>query len=170
MTQHLGAITKPVGACGFLGWIGRIVAFGILAVGLSACEPSDRTPGLWLSGDVSEFPGDWSFTQDHQEIFVEVSTPYFLSHSVTIWCASLDGDLYIGARDPDSKSWPGWVDSNPDVRLKVGDALYDVRVKPLEDKETVQALRAVYAAKYDLPTEYAENPTNTRYWKIIPRG
>lgn len=147
----------------------RLLAICLMTVGLSACEPSDRTPGLWLSGEVAEFPDDWSFTQEHKEIFVEVSTPYFVSHSVTIWCASLNGDLYIGARDPESKSWPGWVDTDPDVRLKIGDRLYDVRVKPLENDETLTALRAVYAEKYDLPATSPDTPVNTRYWQVIPR-
>ena len=147
----------------------RTFAAGLVVIGLSACEPSDRTPGLRLSGEVTTFADDWSFTQEYQEIFVEVSTPYFVSHSVTIWCASLNGDLYIGARDPDSKNWPGWVDANPDIRLKIGDRLFDVRAKPLEDEETLVALRGVYAAKYDLPAPTADTPVNTRYWQIVPR-
>ncbi len=146
-----------------------LVAVGLL-LGLSACEPSDRTPGFWLSGEVSDVPEDWSFTQDHKEIFVEVSTPYFISHSVTIWCAALDGTLYIGARDPDSKNWPSWVDSAPDIRLKIGDKLYDVRATPLDDEETITALRQVYAQKYELPPAYLSEPFSTRYWRIEERG
>ena len=146
-----------------------LVAIG-LALGLSACEPSDRTPGLWLSGEVSDFPDDWSFTQDHQEIFVEVNTPYLISHSVTIWCAALDGVLYIGARDPDTKNWPSWVDSSPDIRLKIGDKLYDVRATPLDGEDTITALRQVYAQKYELPPAYLSGPTSTRYWRIEKRG
>ena len=146
-----------------------LVALG-LVFGLSACEPSDRTPGLWLSGEVSNFPDDWSFTKEHKEIFVEVNTPYFISHSVTIWCAALDGTLYIGARDPNSKNWPSWVDSTPDIRLKIGDKLYDVRATPLDDEETITALREVYAQKYELPPAYLSGPSNTRYWRIEKRG
>ncbi len=148
----------------------RVFAIIALAVGLTACEPSDRTPGLWLSGEQTAFPDDWSFTQDHQEIFVEVSTPYLISHSVTIWCASLEGTLFIGARDPDTKNWPGWVDRNPNVRLKVGDQIFDVAAEPLSDEATIAALRTVYADKYDLPSTFLEGTSTSRYWRIVPRA
>ncbi len=142
----------------------------VFAVGVAACEPSDRTPGLWLSGEFTEFPDDWTFTQEHKEIFVEVTTPYFVSHSVTIWCAALDGTLYIGARNPDEKNWPGWVDTDPNVRLKIGEQLYDVALEPLDDEEILTALRAVYADKYDLPQTSGGTPTNTRYWRVVERS
>lgn len=163
---------RPTGSGAAVGWTTfgqRIVITVLLMVGLAACEPSDRTPGLWLSGDISAFPEDWSFTQEHKEIFVEVSTPYYLSHSVTIWCASLEGTLYIGARDPDSKNWPGWVDSNPNIRLKIGDQLFDAQAQSLDNEEVIQALRAVYAEKYELPANYLDGPANTKYWMIVPQ-
>ena len=40
---------------------------------MSACEPQDTRPGFWLSGELqSDFPADWSFTNDHNEVFIEV--------------------------------------------------------------------------------------------------
>lgn len=147
-----------------------VLAGLVFALGVTACEPSDRTPGLWLSGEITAFPDDWSFTHEHKEVFVEVSTPYFVSHSVTIWCAALDGTLYIGARNPDEKNWPGWVDTDPNVRLKIGEELYDVALEPLDDEEILTALRAVYAEKYELPQTSGDAPTNTRYWRVVERS
>jgi len=142
-----------------------------MAVGVAACEPSDRTPGLWLSGEVVDpLPSDWGFTGDHREIAIEVSTPYLVPHSVTIWCASLDGDLYLGARDPESKNWPSYVDSNPDVVLKIGDSIYEARLEKLDDQETIAALQPVYAEKYELPARDPSAPITTRYWKVVPRS
>lgn len=144
-----------------------LVALGALFL-LSGCEPSDRMPGLWLRGDVVDPPPqDWSFTESHREIFVEVSTPYFLPHSVTIWCAELHGQLFIGARDPDTKNWPGWLARDRDVRLKIGPRVYPVSAVDVTDEDTLTAIRSAYAEKYDLDPDVKRD---VRYWAIVPRG
>ena len=132
---------------------------------LSACEPQDDTPGLWLSGEeVSALPDDWTFTDDHREIAVEVSTPYLISHSVTIWCAQVGGTLYIGAAAPETKNWPGWVEDDPAVRLKIGDAVYGVRLDQLADDVEIAAVQAAYQQKYELETIGGGAPV--RYWRV----
>lgn len=144
-----------------------IAACGTLLL-LAGCEPSDHTPGLWLRGDVIDPPPqDWSFTDAHPEIFVEVATPYFLPHSVTIWCAQLHGQLYIGARDPDTKNWPGWLAADRDIRLKIGPHVYPVRAIDVPDEDTLDAIRRAYAEKYDLDPDAKRD---VRYWAIVPRG
>ncbi|MEQ8483115.1 MAG: hypothetical protein RIB46_02010 [Pseudomonadales bacterium] len=138
---------------------------------MSGCEPSDRRPGLWLSGELqSQLPADWSFTDAHPEIFVEVAAPYGLPHSVTIWCAQVDGTLYLGARAPESKRWPGWVDDDPDVRIEIDDRIYPVRLEPLTAAAEVEQVAAAYAAKYDLPGGLAgTGGVSQRYWRVVPR-
>jgi hypothetical protein len=151
----------------------------LVALTLLAClDPSDRRPGTWLSGEVvAELPSDWSFTDANKEIAIEVPTPYLLPHSVTIWCAALDGALYVGARDPDTKRWPTWVDDDPEVRLGIGGKTYEVALAPLDesaDAPTLARLRAAYAVKYALPAVPADAPPGsippTRYWRVGPRG
>lgn len=135
---------------------------------LSGCEPSDRTPGLWLRGElIDPPPQDWSFTDAHKEIFVEVVTPYFLPHSVTIWCAHVDGQLFIGARDPETKNWPGWLDEDRDIRLKIGPRVYPVSAADVTDDDTLQSIRGAYTEKYALDPAVVRN---VRYWAIVPRG
>jgi hypothetical protein len=142
----------------------------VAAIVVAACEPNGPTPGQWLRGNVVEsLPQDWAFTDGYQEVFVEVATPYFIPHSVTIWCAQVDGKLFIAARDPESKNWPGWVDSNRDVRLKIADKLYDVAAADLSDEETLAAVRSAYAEKYDLPQPADGEGSNVRYWAIVSR-
>ena len=143
----------------------------LLSLALAGCiDPSDRRPGTRLSGEVAALPADWSFTDTIPEIAVEVSGFLGLPHSVTIWCASLDGALYLGAREPESKRWPAWADADPNVRLKVADAVYEVRVTPLEDATTLERLQAVYARKYSLPApEPGTTPPPIRYWRVGPR-
>jgi hypothetical protein len=143
----------------------------LLSLALVGCNPSDRRPGVWLSGESAAFPVDWSFTDAEKEIAIEVQTPYLLPHSVTIWCASLDGALYVAASNPDSKRWPGWVDEDPNVRLLVAGKLYEARLEPLTDTGTVDRLRAVYAAKYQLGGSGAGGDAlpSVRYWHVLPR-
>jgi hypothetical protein len=113
------------------------------------CEPQDRRPGLWLRGEVSAVPPDWSFTRAHKEIAVQVATPYLLPHSVTVWCSDVDGDLYLAAFDPDSKNWPGWVRDDSQVRLKIDARIYDVTLQELMDADVIGPVQQAYAQKYD---------------------
>ena len=92
-----------------------------------------------------------------------------LPHSVTIWCGALDGALYLGARDPESKRWPSWVDRDPNVRLRVADNLYEVRLTPFEDAATLERLRAVYARKYALPAPTEARPRRRSLLAVGPR-
>lgn len=143
----------------------------LVAFWISGCSPSDSTPGQWLRGNaVDAVPQDWSFTDEFKEIYVEVKTPYFIPHSVTIWCAQVDGKLFIGARDPESKNWPGWLDKNRDLRLKVGDNVYSLAASPLADDATLARVRTAYAEKYELPAPTDDKPSNMRYWAIVLRN
>jgi len=150
----------------------RVLIAIVLGILLVACmNPRDRRPGLWLSGEVAtELPEDWSFTDAHAEIAIEVRPPYWLRHSVTIWCGSLDGDLYVGARAPETKRWPGWADRNPDVRLLIDGLIYEVRLEPLDETEVLGRVGRVYAAKYELPELPPEGAPSFRYWRVMPRG
>ena len=142
-----------------------------MAIFLAACEPNGPTSGQWLRGDVVEpLPQEWAFTDDYQEVFVEVTPPYFIPHSVTIWCAHVDGKLFIGARDPDSKNWPGWMDKNRDIRLKIGDKLYDVTAADFSDEKLLEAVRLAYTEKYNLPPLAEGEVSNVRYWIIVSRS
>ena len=134
---------------------------------LGACEPQDRRPGLWLDGEVqAQLPTDWSFTNDHKEIFLEVATPYLLPHSVTIWCAEVDGILYVGARAPESKNWPGWVDARPEVSLEIDGRLYEVHLEPLSDPDVIARVAAAYGRKYNLSGGAGSEPVSQRYWRV----
>jgi hypothetical protein len=139
---------------------------------MSACDPSDRRPGLWLRGEmITPVPDDWTFTDRFKEIYVQVRTPYLLPHSVTIWCAQVDGDLFIGARNPETKNWPDWLDDDRNIRLKIDGKVYDVSAADISSEVTLAAVRAAYAAKYDLPRSAAGTPSaNVRYWAVVPRG
>ena len=142
----------------------------LLSVLLSACEPSDSRPGLWLSGDVEAFPSDWSFADDFKLISVQVATPYGLPHSITIWCVQVNGSLYIAARAPESKRWPGWVENDPVIKLKFGDRLFEGRLRRIDDADEISPVSAAYAVKYQLTQDLAstEGP-GSWFWQVLAR-
>jgi len=145
----------------------RIILLVLVVLSQAACNPSDRRPGLWLTGTQTKFAGDWTFTDDYREIAVQVSTPYLVPHSVTIWSGSLDGTLYIGASAPETKRWPGWVDANPQVTLKIGELLYQVQLKPLEEESLIGEVQGAFASKYELPERSPQYEGQTsRYWRV----
>ena len=101
---------------------------------------------------------------------IEVSPPYLVPHSVTIWSAVAGSRLYVGARDPDTKRWPGWVARDPNVRLKIGEQIYEAELSVLDDPTEIAKVRSVYTAKYDLPDPPPEGAPPLRYWRVEPRG
>jgi hypothetical protein len=142
-----------------------------LALFLVSCiDPQDRRPGLRLSGEVAQSGGDWSFTGEHGEIAIETRTPWLVPHSVTIVCAAKDGRFFVAARNPDGKRWVANVDRDPNVRLKIGDRVYEQRLVPLESPEEIATAYAAYAAKYGLPDTPDPDRPPIRYWEVVDRG
>ena len=83
----------------------------------------------------------------------------------------------MGARDPETKRWPAWVDADPQVRLGIGGKVYEVALAPLDesaDAAELARLRAAYAVKYELPPAPPDAPPGsippTRYWRVGPRS
>ena len=139
----------------------------LIAILIAGCQPSDSTPGLWLRGESAEaFPSDWEFSDDYREVYLQVATPYLIPHSVTIWCAQVDGELFIGARNPESKNWPGWADKKPLVKLKLGNFLYGAQLLRVDDAAEITRLKQAYASKYQLETAPGEAPPPMRYWRV----
>ena len=141
----------------------------VTSVLTSGCEPDGQSPGLWLGGTLKPFADDWRFTDGHGEISIEIDSPYLLPHSVTIWCAQLDGNLYIAAGQAETKNWPGWVDDAPEVVLKIGEDLYEARLTSLTDEAKIVRLQAAYAEKYDLGEASTVPSTTSRYWSVHAR-
>ncbi len=132
-----------------------ILAGTLVSLRLVGYEPGDQRPGLWLTGDrVTDPVTDWSFTENHQEIFVQTRTPYLIPHSVTTYCAVYDGHLYEfsayyqGGVFQDQRGWNRNVMRDPRVRLKIGDRLFDQTVSHVTDPDTHEAVHASFVAMY----------------------
>jgi hypothetical protein len=142
----------------------------LAALFMTAClDPADQRPGLRLSGEVVETPVvDWSFTDAHSEIWIETRTSYLLPHSVTIVCAAGDRKFYVGARDPEHKRWVGNVERDANVRLQIGESIYEMRLVPLEG-DAAEAAYLAYAAKYNREILPPDKRPNVRYWEVMAR-
>ena len=141
------------------------------AVVVGCVDPDGQRPGLRLSGESArEFPADWRFTNEYREIAIEVHTPYLLPHSLTIWCGSIGGQLYVGARDPETKRWPGWVARNPNVRLRISGRIYEASLVRVDATEEIDRVRGAYAVKYGLPNPAPTGSPPIRYWRVDPRA
>jgi len=145
------------------GLIILLVAFA------SGClDPKDRRPGLGLSGELVDEPiNDWSFSDQYPLIYLETQTWYLIPHSVTTVCAGLGEKLYVpsiyyeGGEWPD-KYWNSNVSSDPRVRLKMGDKIYERKAVVVEDPVEFQTALRALAAKYPFWQEVLAKPESER--------
>ncbi len=127
----------------------------IALVGVAACDPVDRRPGLWLTGTpVTEPVADWTFSNDHNEIFVETRTWYRVPHSITTTVVTVDGTLYVpslyreGGNYPEERFWNRNLVRDPHARLQIGDSVYERKASLVTDADERARVLAAFAAKY----------------------
>ena len=127
----------------------------LVVLRITGFEPRERTPGLWLKGNLVTSPvTDWSFTDGVSSVEVQTQTWYLLPHSVTTYCVSYNGQLYLdsfyppGVEYPHGRSWNENVARDPHVRLKIGNNLYDVTLSHDTDPSDKAAVLLLVAKKY----------------------
>lgn len=120
----------------------------VATLGLAmACEPLSMLPGGTLSGEVQSAPDDWSVATDMEVIQLEtrLADPY----SINIWGAGLGPDLYV-ATGVDGTTWMEFIDRDPRVRFRVGEAIYELTAVRVDDAREKSQVAAAYVAKYAL--------------------
>ena len=134
------------------------------------CSPFNRSlscrmPGLWLKGKPTTNPvTDWSFTDKIQQIKIQTQTPFLLPHSVTIWCAVYNGNLYVTSYP--ERLWVKDVMRDPHVRLKIGDQLFDRTLSIVNDPAEKTAVLQVKQAKY--PEWTAPPASKSAVFRVMP--
>jgi hypothetical protein len=135
-------------------------------------EPSGERPGFGLSGEVVREPvPDWSFTDGIEEIRIETRTGYGLPHSVTIWCVSIDGELYVGASAPEfpkERRWVRNVRRDPNVRLEIAGRIYERQLEVITDPARADFVDRAFGRKYRYDVD--EDPDPVVYWRVVDRG
>ena len=132
-----------------------ITLFTILSLLIVGYEPQDQSPGLWLTGELAtENVADWSFTEQHEEIFVQTRSPWLIPHSVTTYCATYNDSFYLfsayygGGDFPDLRRWNKNVVRDPRVRLKIGDQLFDQTLSYIDDESIRMPVHQAFVDKY----------------------
>ncbi|MFT4676540.1 MAG: hypothetical protein ACI831_000531 [Candidatus Azotimanducaceae bacterium] len=142
---------------------------------LAACEPQDRRPGNWLSGELIETKvEDWRFSDDFPEVFIQTHPWYGVPHSVTVVLATANGKLFSPSiyyaepkRFPDGKYWNRIVAKNPNIEVKIGDKLYPRSIHLVTDEnEFEQGLEAL-ANKYPFWRTVKDTPEETPTFVIM---
>ena len=142
----------------------RIILILLCFITLSACEPADRTPGMWLSGELITEPiDDWSFSNEHMEVFLETHPWYGVPFSVTVVTATTGDKLFVPsiysepADFPGGKYWNGIIETNPEVLIKIGDKRYPRSAHLITDTAEFEIAFGALAGKYD-------------YWRDVKNG
>jgi hypothetical protein len=127
----------------------------LVALSITGLEPRQRTPGLWLNGTLVTTPvADWAFTDQVSTVEVQTRTWYGIPHSVTTYCVSYQGQLYLdsfyppGVEYPHGRSWNENVARDPHVRLKIANSLYDVTLSHDVDPGDKAIVLQLVAKKY----------------------
>lgn len=132
-----------------------MVLLGVLVLayaGLSTLgiEPQDRQPGTRLDGELVTLPTSWAFTDEVQEVHLETYPWWGIPFSVTTVLAHDGNELFVPSlyeaemSFPGTKFWNKVVQRNPNVRLRVGEELYELQIAPIsEPAEFERALQAL---------------------------
>ena len=89
-------------------------------------------------------------------------------YSVNIWGVGVGADFYIGAGDP-SGTWATSIAANPDVRLKIGAAIFEMRAQRVEDDAEIDAFLAALQRKYDFEPDPGQRDEAAVY-RLGPRS
>jgi hypothetical protein len=107
------------------------VRFALLALLLAAaCGP---VPGGSLKGTLAPVPADWSQALGGDRAFCEIEARPEDPHSIQVECFLYEGQLYAQSHRWALASWwpvtswaAIWIE-HPDVKVRIGDDLYELR-------------------------------------------
>lgn len=121
-------------------------------VPLACGGPFGLLPGGGLEGEVAPVPHDWGFAGDHGTAQLETrpEDPY----SVNLGYTLLDGALYVNAGDTETQ-WVRNIASNPQVRLRLQGAIYELRAERVTDAAQI----ARFAGAWTSQSMFRRDPT-----------
>ncbi len=141
-----------------------LLAFSVLVL---ACGPIGPFPGGRLSGSVAaDLPGDWSFADGRDTVQLETrsSSPY----SVNLWGAGIGDRFYLASGGGGDARWVRYIAEDPNVRLRVGDTIYELRAVRVADDEERERFLAALKRKYDWKPE-PEQSEEAWLFRLEPR-
>jgi hypothetical protein len=130
-----------------------MILSGILAFGIGCGGPLVMIPGGELSGTIEPTPSDWSFSDEFENVQLETrpDDPY----SVNLWGVGDGATFYIASGRGLESTWAKHIEADPDVRLRIGDDIYELRAARTDDPQDRTRFLAAGKKKYEgfEPTE-----------------
>ncbi len=133
----------------------------------SGCSgPMGPIAGGELEGAPIDWPSDWTYTNDIENVLLETNPidPY----SVTIWIVVADGVPYIAAGDGESR-WARNIMENPDVILSVDGKLIRAKASQVIVEEEIFRVAAQYVEKYEMEQEDFADEDDGVLFRLSPR-
>ena len=124
-----------------------MILCGLLVLSIGCSGPLVMIPGGELSGTLEPVPSDWTFSDDFEDVQLETrpGNPY----SVNIWGVA-DGDrFYIASGRGLESAWAKHIESDPNVRLRIDEHLYELRAVRTDDPQDRVRFLAAVKKKYD---------------------
>jgi hypothetical protein len=139
----------------------------ILSLAAFGCEPWGPLPGGRLSGEVAPNPpSDWSLADEYEIVQIETrpSDPY----SVNLWGAGVGESFFVAAGEGETADWAQHLVDDPNVRLRVGETIYELRAVRIQDEAEVARFMTALVRKYEFePTE--EQRREAWLFRLDPR-
>ena len=122
-----------------------VVLLLLVVVLAGACNgPVGLMSGGKLEGEVKPVPENWAFLGESGQMQLETKpgAPYSVNVNYTI----LDGTMYVNAGDTETV-WVKNIAANPAVRLRIGDAIYELRAERVTDPAEIARFGKVWTAQ-----------------------
>ncbi len=128
----------------------RVLLVALLTLVAACGDPIMILPGGALKGTATAAPADWSSVAGEKTIQVEFRPKDPYSHN--IWGVGIGPDLYI-ATGAKGTRWTPFIAEDPDVRVRVGTELFDLKAVPVADEAERARVAEAYTKKYDVKAD-----------------
>ncbi len=137
----------------------------LIACVVIGCGPILILPGGELTGTLTPYPNNWTFSDPVDTVQLETRSddPY----SVNVWGVGIGEHFYIAAGDA-SNAWVLRIAEDPDVRLKIGDSIFELRAVRTDREAEIDAFLAAVQKKYDFEPE-PDQRSEATVFRLEPR-
>lgn len=132
---------------------------------LASCSEYLPIAGGELEGTASPLPAQWNelATTDVIQLESTGKDPY----SVNLWMVEVGGAPHVFAGD-NRTEWVKNIAGNPDVRLKIGEEIFELRAIRVTDAVVFETFARTWESKYgNRPRN--ESVEETYLFRLIPR-
>lgn len=137
----------------------------LVLVSLAGCADYLPFSGGGLQGEVAPLPS--SFTQAASQEIVQLETNPADPYSVNLWVIGEEDRLYVFAGDNETK-WVKHITENPNVRLKLGGLIYELRAQRVTDADEFEWFAKAWDQKYGHRPRN-EKVSETWLMRLLPR-